>query len=407
MDLRCKHYFLILLLAFLFCGNIKSAYADILGDRIKPFFAIREVYDSNIFRVKDKEQLRGLIGDDKLSDFVTILTGGMNLNYQISRQEVDILLRKDFLRCSHYISQDSEQDEVNGSISLRVLERISAKLRGSYTKVPEARENYRTQQKNERTTKGSGLSIGYNLPSGFSIQAGFRQEKEDFSLLEFRFRERTNRYYSGTLSYSPSPESKFYTVYQRNALDYDLLQPIGGALVNNDSTGDVIKVGVDRKFSPKTSLSFYAGYLWRKHEEFKARDFHGVIGKAQVYYGITEKLTLSIIAERELYEEIFLDQIYSVNESLGLGSIYKPTAKIEVFVYGSTSKKSYKGDANIIAIAFPERKDRLNEFKTGIAWSPIRRLSMDLLYRYTARNSNFDIYDYKAHEIESGMSYKF
>ncbi|MFZ6016681.1 MAG: outer membrane beta-barrel protein [Nitrospirota bacterium] len=214
----------------------------------------------------------------------------MDLNYQISRQELGLLLKKDFLRYSHYTDQDTDQDEVNRNVTLRVLDRISAGLRGSYTKKLVERENYWTKQKNERTTEGSGLSISYDLPSGFSIQAGFRQEKEDFSLFEFRFRERTNRYYSGTLSYSPSPESKFYSVYQRNVLDYDLLQPIGGTLVNNDSTGDVIKVGVDRKFSPKTSLSFYAGYLWRRHEEFKARDFHGVIGKAQVYYGITEKM---------------------------------------------------------------------------------------------------------------------
>ena len=396
-----------MLVAFLLCEDIQSAYAELLGDKIKPFFSAREVYDSNIFRIKDKEQLKNLIGDDQLSDFITILTLGLGLNYQISRQELGLLLKKDLLRYSYYTSEDSEQDEVNGGISLRVLDRISANLKGSYTKLPEARENYWTKQKNERMTTAGGITVGYDLPSGFSIQAGFGQEKVDFSLSVFDYRERTNKSYSGTLSYSPSTESRFYAVYQRNALDYDLLQPIGGRLVNNDSTGDTIKVGVDKKFSPKTLLSLYTGYLWRKYKEFSARDFHGVIGKAVVNYIITEKLTLSIIGERELYEAVFLDQIYSVDESLRLGIGYKPTAKIETFIDGRTAEISYKGDANIIAIAFPERKDTLNEFRTGIVWSPIRRLSIDLLYRYTTRNSNFDIYDFKAHGIEFGTTYKF
>lgn len=384
-----------------------SAFAEILGDKIKPFFSVREVYDSNIFRVKDKEQLKGIIGDDQLSDFVTILTLGLDLNYQISRQELGLLLKKDFLRYSHYTSENSEQDEVNGSISLRVLDRISANLKGSYTKVPVAKENYLTKQKNERTTTTGGITLGYDLPSGFRIHAGFRQEKEDFSLSVFDYRERTNKSYSGTLSYSPSTESRFYAVYQRIALDYDLLQPIGGTLVNNDSTGDIITIGFDRKLSHKTSLSLYAGHLWRKYKEFKARDFHGVIGKAVVNYIITEKLTLSIIGERELHEAVFLDQIYSVDESLQLVIGYKPTAKIKTFIDSKTAEISYKGDANIIAIAFPERKDRLNELRTGIAWSPIRRLSIDLLYRYMARQSNFGIYDFKAHGIEFGATYKF
>lgn len=407
-SLKLKRLTLTLLVFFSFLLlKDSSAFAEILGDRIKPFFAVKGVYDSNIFRVKDEEQLKGLIGDDKLSDFVTIYTAGLGLNYQIKRQEIDLLLKKDFLRYNHYASQNTDQDAANGSLSLLFFDRFSAKITGSYSKALEPRENYQAQQKSERTTKGSGISLGYNLPSGLSIQAGLGQGKEDFSLLEFRFRERTNTYYSGTLSYSLSPDSRFYMVYQRNTLDYELLQPIGGTLVNNDSTGDVIKVGVERKFSPRTSISSYAGYLWRKHKEFMARDFHGVIGKVEVNYGISEKVTISLTAKRELYEELFLDQIYSVNESQGLGVVYKPTAKIETFIYGGTTKKSYKGDANIIAAAFPARRDRLNEFKTGMGWSPIRRLSIDLLYSYTTRHSNFDTYDYKAHGIESTITYRF
>lgn len=336
---------------------------------------------------------------------MTILTAGLNLNYPVRRQEVDVSLRRDFLRYSHYSDQDSEQDEVRGNISLNFLDRVSGKITGGYSKSLEPRENYQTLDKNERINKTRGISLGYHFPSGLSIHTSLRQEEVDFSLPKLNSREYTNKVYSGVMAYSPSPDTKFDIQYERNVFDYNTPQPIAGMLVDNDSTGDTVKIGFNRSLSPKTLLSFSGGYLQRRHEEFDKRDFAGEIGKAEVNYGMTEKLTFSVTAEKRLYEEIFLDQVYSVNESLGLGAVYRPTAKVETFLSINTTRKSFKGDANIITTTFPVRKDRSQELKMGIAWTPVSRFSIDMLYRYTTRDSNFDSYDYKDNVFEGGFSY--
>jgi hypothetical protein len=114
-----------------------------LGDRIKPFISVREVYDSNVFRVKDKEFLEGIAGDDQLSDFITIISAGVNLNYEISRQKMDLLLRKDFIYFKHYDDQNGDQDRVNGNLNLRVYDKFSAKINGFYTKVQEPKNTFK------------------------------------------------------------------------------------------------------------------------------------------------------------------------------------------------------------------------------------------------------------------------
>jgi predicted porin len=96
-----------------------------------------------------------------------------------------------------------------------------------------------------------------------------------------------------------------------------------------------------------------------------------------------------------------------VNESIGLGASYKATEKIKAYIYGSTSKESYKGSSNIIKTDLQDREDDINEFKTGAVWSPIQRLDIDLLYRYEKRDSNYDIYTYEDHGIEVGIRYTF
>ena len=384
-----------------------TAFAEVLGDRIKPFISVREVYDSNVFRVQDKEFLEGIVGDDQLSDFITIISAGVNLNYEISRQKMDLLLRKDFIYFKHYDDQNGDQDRVNGNLNLRVYDKFSAKINGFYTKVQEPKEYFQTDEKIDRTNKGGGIELGYDMPLGFTIKAGFRQEYVAYSIPELDVRERAIRIFTGGISYTISPNSEFDIFYARDIVDYDKLEFIGGNLVENDSAGDTIKCVFHKKISPETLMSLSAGYHQRKYDEFDERDFHGFIGKADLSYGITDKLTLMAGAERKLYEETFLDQIYSVNETLGLGASYKATEKIKAYIYGSTTKKSFKGDSNITGSDSQERDDDIDEFKTGLEWSPIQRLYLDLLYRYEKRDSSFDIYTYEAHGVELGISYKF
>ena len=394
-----------LLVLLLLINN--TAFAEVLGDRIKPFISVREVYDSNVFRVKDKEFLDGLVGDDQLSDFITIISAGVNLNYEISRQKMDLLLRKDFIYFNHYDDQNANQDTANGNLNLRVYDKFSAKINGFYTKNLEPKEYFQTDEKIYRTGKGGGIELGYDMPLGFTIKAGFRQEYVDYSIPELDVRERAIRIFTGGISYTISPNSEFDIFYARDIVDYDKLEFIGGNLVNNDSTGDKINCVFHKKISPETLVSLSAGYYQRKYDEFDARDFNGFIGKADLSYGITEKLTLMASAERMLYEATFLDQTYSVNETIGLGASYKATEKIKAYIYGSTTKESFKGNANITGSDSPEREDDIDEFKTGAIWSPIKMLDIDLLYRYEKRDSNFDIYTYEAHGIELGISYKF
>jgi hypothetical protein len=394
-----------LLVLLLLIGS--TAFAEVLGDRIKPFISVREIYDSNVFRVKDKEFLKDLFGDDQLHDFITILSAGVNLNYEISRQKMELLLREDLIYFKHYDDQNANQDTANGNLYLRVYDKFSAKINGLYTKVVEPKEYYLSDKKIYRTNTGGGIELGYDMPLGFTIKAGFRLVNVAYSIPELNVRERTSRIFNGGISYTISPDSEVDILYERDMVDYDKLEFIGGESVNNDSKGDTIKCVFYKKIGPETLTSLTAGYYQRKYDEFDARDFNGFIGKADVNYRITEKVTLMAKAERMLYEATFLEQTYSVNESIGLGASYKATEKIKAYIYGSISKESYKGNSNIVKTDLQEREDDIDEFKTGAIWTPIRGLDIDLLYRYEKRDSNFDIYTYEDHGIELGISYKF
>jgi len=383
------------------------AFAEVLGDRIKPFISVREIYDSNVFRVKDKEFLKITTGDDQLYDYITFLSAGVNLNYEISRQKIELLLREDLIYYAHYDDQNANQDTADGTLTLRMYDKFSARINGLYTKIVEPKEYYLSDKKIYRTNTGGSVELGYDMPLGFTIKAGFRSENVDYSIPELDIDERTHTIYNGGISYTISPDSEIDILYERDEIDYDKLEFIGGEEVNNDSKGDTIKCVFHKKVGPETLTSLTAGYYQRKYDEFDSRDFNGFIGKADVNYRITEKVILMAKAERMLYEAIFQDQTYSVNETIGLGASYKATEKIKAYIYGSVSKESYKGSSEIIKSELPDREDDIDEFKTGAIWTPIRGLDIDLLYRYEKRDSNYDIYTFEDHGVELGIRYSF
>ena len=158
------------------------------------------MYDSNVFRVKDRTQLKAQFGDDQLADFITVLSAGTGVRYAVSRQELNLLLRKDVILYSHYTDQNSDRDEASGSLSLAFFDRVKVRLDGTYAAAPESRVDYRSSAVNTKTELAGGITAGYEMTAGVGYEAGYRRSTVDYSLAQFRANEYvTDRYWETNL----------------------------------------------------------------------------------------------------------------------------------------------------------------------------------------------------------------
>ncbi|HMK59666.1 MAG TPA: outer membrane beta-barrel protein [Dissulfurispiraceae bacterium] len=384
---------------------VDYAKADIIGDTIKPFASLTGMYDSNIFRVKDKDQLRAITGDDsRMGDFIAILSVGTDVHYLISQQELNLTLKKDFMRYEHYSSQNSSADLASGNILLSLVDRLKINLLGSYVKRPELREDYQNIGLNKTTDVSGGMIISYEMPAGFELAGSYQKEKVSYSLPVYSGNEYSVDRYAGTLTYKVSTTMKVYSTIQREYTRYKEDMLLGAESINNNSTSDSIRFGVSKTFTPKTTISAYIGYLERKHREASQRDFDGIIGNAEVAYGITAKLVLLINAERLLYEEIDPFRTYSVTNSIGGGLTYDITEKTKANISDKYYWKSFKNMPNIDV---SKRTDRINELSTGIKWQPTRPVTVDVGYQYVIRKSDIDSFNYNDNIGKASVAYHF
>jgi len=394
----------LLLTSMLAAATAGSAQAAVLGDLLKPFASVTEVYESNVFLVKDREQLRLLTGNDRLYDFSTVVSVGTDLHYELGRQELNLFLKRDFIRYSHYDVQDADRDDARINLGLNVLDKVKISVDGAYSKSPQSRSDYLGEGLNEVTNLSGGVTLGYVMPSGLGFETSYRREDVGYSLARYKVNEYSVDRYSGRVTYRVSPDTMFYTGLQRDETDYRQEQSLGAATLNNDSTGDSIRVGVERSAGAKTTVSGYVGYLQRRHKSGAGRDFDGVIGKLALNYQLTTKLGLTLNGERQLYEETYLDRFFSVNDSIGMGLVFKVTPKIKLNLSDRIIWKSFE---DLPDSGVPKRSDFLQELKAGIGWTPINRLSLDVGYVYATRSSDESARDYDAHTLTTGLSYHF
>jgi len=381
-----------------------EARAALLGDTIKPFASVTQMYDSNVFRVNGPDQARALTGDDRLGDFITVAAVGTGVHYTVSREELNLLLEKDFLRYSHYAGQNADRDMATGNLGLVFLDKLRINLDGSYSRIPEPRSDYQNPGLNTVTSYGEGLAVAYETPMGVGMQAAYRRTTVDYSLQELKPNEHSSDRYEGTLFYRLSATSRTYVSYQREYISYGQNLQLASQSVNNDSTSDSVRLGLDKTFSPKTAVSCYLGYLNRRHDAFPARDFDGVTGKAEITYGLTARLGLAVNGGRQLNEESYADWIYSVNDWVGAALVYAVTEKIK----GSLSDRlSWKRFKEIPGSGVAARSDRQHEINAGAEWAPLERLTVSFGYQYSARSSNLDTFDFTDHTVMSSLAYRF
>jgi hypothetical protein len=383
-----------------------EARAELLGDTIKPFVSTSETYDSNVFRVKNQDQLWALVRDRQMGDFINVTEVGSAFHYGLSSLESNLLLKRDFITYSHYSSQSDSRDEVTGDVSVRLFDRVRVKADGGYLREPEPRADFRSPNLNVVTTTQYGLLMAYETPSGLTFESAYRRIGVDYSLQELKPNEYDVDRFTETASYKLSPEARVYASYQRDNKNYreGMRVDDSAVFVKSNNVGDSVRIGMEKSFGPKTTVAGYVGYLNRRLDNIPSRDFSGPIGKAELRYGLTSKLGVVVNTERDLYEETYPDQIYSVNTSVGAGLVYQATEKVKASV---TERLNWKDFQNVPGSLAQKRNDLTNQVSAGVEWTPVDRVAVTLGYQYETRNSNVGSFDYSSHAVTAAVAYRF
>jgi len=389
-----RTYLLTLATLFLLVCTETASYSKEIGEKLNltPTFLVQEIYDSNVFKLRDKDRVQALFSDSQMEEFITIYSMGLQLDYPTNNQRFAISGKKDFVRYAHYQQQNYENESLRGRAELKLGDGFFIIPTYTYSKKVIPRGSNLDRRKNDFLERNDGeINAGYQA-SRWKVSAFFKKAESDYRLQTTL--DRKTESYGGTFTLIPSSSSQWYLRLSRRELKF-----VTTALTNDNQTEDIL-LGASFIFSGRNQLEIEGGRRRKIFTHAQGRDFEGFTGNLSLLHQISRDSTLSLKLSRSTDTSYFADTTYYVINNLQTGLSCQITSKVS----GSLSAKQTWTDYKGVSGTAPLTQQRYLTLGFGLSYQPHENISCSLSYEFQRRTANRDAWEFKAHQVLAGLS---
>lgn len=193
------------------------------------------------------------------------------------------------------------------------------------------------------------------------------------------------------MNYRYSPKLTFSTSYVLSMYNY-----LGNGGANSNSTSHGVRLGVQGILTPKSSLAFNGGYMYKIYENRSNQNGGNIVFSGHYHYALTPKTQLGLFATHTMDESVNSSSSssssgYVKNTALGFGLNSRLTEKISAQLsssFGFTSQPSGGGGNT------SKNGTSIWRIDAGITCQLKRWLSLAFSYSYTQAFSDIKINQY-------------
>lgn len=355
------------------------------GLRVTPFLAERVEYESNIFRTPSHAR------DDVI--FRTI--PGVVVEYGSGVNTLSLGYRAEILNFLTLSSQDAVHHLFAGQLQLD-LNRFRIRIRDDFVKTTDP-QNLELTGRIESTTNTFGASAEYRLTDRLGVGVNGSSIHTDYPTLPELSRA---EYLAGV--------SVFWRVLPKAdvQLGYDYGHKDFKTTLLLDVDRHIFRAGLRGELTTKLSTTFRLGYEIRDSQQRNVPGYQGFIMGGDWVYRPTERLTITLVTERDVQESSFGTQPYYISTTGTLFAIQQLGAKLAVNLRVMAGSNSYPGKETFNGQT-RWRYDTLLGWGGGIGYDIQRWLRAGVEFVHTMRDSNFPQFSYQDDKIAGTITLQF
>ncbi len=157
-----------------------------------------------------------------------------------------------------------------------------------------------------------------------------------------------------------------------------------------------------------TRFHGYLGYLTRQYEFADNRDYGGAVGRVEMAWQPTGKLTLSSHVRREIGAQEDLVDNYVVTDALMLRPVWTVTDKVDVAGELEFLRRDYGGDPGFLEGGLPaDRSERLRRVGMSASYRYSRAIGFGAALRWETRSADVGTREYDAGIASVSASMRF
>ncbi len=386
-------------------GKSNVGKSDLQESYVHPFVSVDGIYDDNIFnRQNESGDYFTVVSPGlwiaapasrkkMLVDFYTAnvtpggMPVGMDLPKAVNTYQAYALYQGSWQYYDTYNSEDREDHRAEAFLQYNPGGGFSLNVTEEYKKAydPRATGDSTTLDKYE-TNLAKGM-----LFHETSKKLSFRFDYTNFYVNYFSpgnlARDRSDDSYSVFLYYKLKPKVSLATQYEYIDIDYD------NDMLSDSKEHQISEILIwDR--DPKSLGKMKMGYVYKEFSFGSIKNRSDFIFEYVEDYCLTENSCFKILVLRKLHETNIVSTEYILAHNLSVIYSHRFADTFSASLELTSSRDGYKGDITI-GPETKERDDDVTIVSPVLTYRINKWIHVDITYKYTERDSNFDIYDYE------------
>jgi exopolysaccharide biosynthesis operon protein EpsL len=356
-------------------------------------------YDSNLFRQPSSAKLT--------SDTLGIAYVGLRIDTQQSLQRFQLDITETMRRYANTTSLNFDALDYRGAwlwqVGTRVTGTLSADRKESLAPFEDAL-NPGNNLRNVRINENRIFNLDAWAFDDWHLLLGINQstqKSEQATEIDPDFKAAG---YEAGVKYAVSSGSSLSAIRRSSSGDY--LNQSGNLLLGTGYKQDESELKIIWIASGKSTLSGRLTWLDRTQDGAAQRNFSGLAGEFLYAWVPTGKLSMNLIAKRDIAPFQDITGSYIVSDTISFAPTWTITAKTVARLLAAHTTSNFAGAASVPAIG-PPRRDRLNLIDIGVDWSPVNRLIFSAGLLHQVRDSNIPTYAFKDIIARITASYRF
>lgn len=360
-------------------------------------------FEDNLFRLDDKAQAQALLGETRMSDWVTSASAGIKIDkrYSLQRFQVDALATHTRHETFDFLDFDSFNYRAAWlwSVTPRLTGVLSADRQEMLTSFSDFRGTNSTvplNRKNTQTNESRIFSFDGDIGAGFHVIGGASElrsrNSQSFQPVGDYVQdgiELGGKYVSRAENWVSLVQREIKGEYRGRELNFF-------SQLDTDFDQSETEARMLWRITGKSEINARLTYVEREHDHFSSRDYSGVTGSLNYRWIPTGKLYIDTSLTRGLSSFQELTSSYYDADTLAIAPTWAVTAKTKIRLKYSYGERDYKG-----ALIQPveQREDKLQSLVLSADWQATRTILVNGTLSREERDSNLSGLDYEANMI--------
>lgn len=379
----------------------------LLNDTMELYAAETLTHDSNVFRLSDAANANAILGSSQRSDIVSRTEFGLNFNLPVSRQSFVASLNSNRTHFGHYSDLDFTGRNARAAWLWQAGDRLNGELGYSETKTLASFSDVQSRIVNPLLTQRSVASANYLVTPRWQLQAALTQTDRKNDNPTRRQNDSELRDLDLGINYiSPAANKISLTVHQTDGrMPNDQL--VLGNLLGNDYTQRGVGLAADWNVSAKSHLKARLDHVRRNYDVAEQRNWSGTLGQVTYDWKISEPLTLSARAQRDISQTEDIQTYFVLLKGISLRPTLTLSSKTRISANWERSIRDYLGDVTTVVGNAPMRSDTVQALGATMTYEPIPKLTLSFTVQREKRSSNAALADYEVNVMYLSARYAF